>query len=423
MSEMTDAFACADACREAGESPIGMAGAYDYYVLVECPPPWPAQAPQAKPVPEALRALMGELKETVRFLFVHSEAHKQSGASRALFLRRPADRARAYHKSEATVRDLSEVTPLVRAYLAGESLPQLQDSQAIRDILVCTHGTHDKCCGRYGNPFYQQACQIAAHRQDVRLWKSSHFGGHRFAPTAIDFPDGRHYGFLDGEAFAAILARSGDIRYLDRVYRGSGLLPRPLQFLEKELALSYGWDWFSYKINGRVLEEKIDGTHQYLELIYEMPNGKLGGYRAEALLDENKTVSVYGNCDSRRMARFPKLAIRNWKAIQTTVDSSQVSHGANQIGLDTAFRCPHYQHVFVTFLAEEGKHKICCGRTEIKLKGIPRTFLDKVLDSERFSGQDAWNWLPDYDWASEVRQLLSYLVHKEIIIIDRLSVI
>ena len=202
---MTDAFACADAYREAGESPIGMAATHQRYVLVECPPPWPYQAPQAKPVPDELQALVAELKGTVRFLFIHSEAHKQPGASRVLFLSRPADRARGYCKFEATVQDLSEVPPLVRAYLAGESLPQLQDSQAIRDILVCTHGTHDKCCGCYGNPFYQQARQIAAHRQDVRLWQSSHFGGHRFAPTAIDFPEGRHYGFLESEAFESVL--------------------------------------------------------------------------------------------------------------------------------------------------------------------------------------------------------------------------
>ena len=313
---MTDAFACADACREAGESPIGMAATHERYVLVECPPPWPYQAPQAKPVPDALRALIDEFKGTVRFLFVHSEAHKQPGASRVLFLRRPAGRARVYHKSEATVRDLSEVAPLVRAYLAGESLPQLQDSQATRDILVCTHGTHDKCCGRYGNPFYQQACQIAADRQDVRLWQSSHFGGHRFAPTAIDFPDGRHYGFLDGEAFAAILARSGDIRYLDRVYRGWGLLPGPLQFLEKELALRHGWDWFGYAVAGWVLSQNADGSHQTLELAYEAPDGTLSGYRAEAVLDESQTVCIYGACNHEAPSRFPKFAIRNCTAVQ-----------------------------------------------------------------------------------------------------------
>ncbi|PSP17357.1 MAG: cupin [Cyanobacteria bacterium QS_8_64_29] len=100
----------------------------------------------------------------------------------------------------------------------------------------------------------------------------------------------------------------------------------------------------------------------------------------------------------------------------------QVGFGLDQIGPETVFNRPRYQRTFVTFLPEQGKHKIRCGRSEIKLKGVPRTFLDSVLGSDRFSGQDAWNWLPDYDWASEVQPLLAYLVREGVIAIERLGV-
>ena len=60
---MTKQFFCADACRTTGELPIGMASTHKHYVLVECPPPWPHQAPQAKRVPDSMRKLIDELKQ------------------------------------------------------------------------------------------------------------------------------------------------------------------------------------------------------------------------------------------------------------------------------------------------------------------------------------------------------------------------
>ena len=44
-----------------------------------------------------------------------------------------------------------------------------------------------------------------------------------------------------------------------------------------------------------------------------------------------------------------------------------------------------------------------------------------MLGSDRFSGQNAWNWLPDYDWANEVQPLLSYLVREGLILIEYLE--
>ncbi|GGA35598.1 hypothetical protein CYANOKiyG1_53310 [Okeania sp. KiyG1] len=118
-------------------------------------------------------------------------------------------------------------------------------------MLVCTHGSHDKCCAKYGNPFYTQAKKTISELgvKNTRIWKASHFGGHRFAPTMIDFPDGRYYGLLDGESFKSILLRTGNIKLLGGVYRGWGILPTCIQALERELMFHHGWEWFKYKIN------------------------------------------------------------------------------------------------------------------------------------------------------------------------------
>jgi len=316
---MTEQFFCAEASYQAGESPIGMASGSWHYVLIECPLPWPHQAAQAKSVPENLRELMNELRQTqqsVRFLFIHNKTLRLEAGSRVILLSCPQQRTQGLHKYETQVGDLSQVAPLVRNYLTYGANADLDNSSAIRDILVCTHGTHDKCCGKYGRPFYQEACEITASLPNVRVWESSHFGGHRFAPTAIDFPEGRFYGFLNRDFFTSILQRSGDISCLNQIYRGWSILPRPVQILEKELALLHGWHWFDYKATGRLVEKTEDGSQQLVELEYETPKGELGAYHAELVVDPNQTVCLHGSCQSDQPKNFTKWAIQNYEAVE-----------------------------------------------------------------------------------------------------------
>jgi len=318
---MTEQFFCAKASYQAGESPIGMASGNWHYVLIECPLPWPHQVAEAKPVPENLRELMNELRQTqqsVRFLFIHNKALRLEAGSRVILLSCPQQRTQGLHKYETQVSDLAQVAPLVRSYLADGANANLDDSSAIRDILVCTHGTHDKCCGKYGRPFYQEACEITASLPNVRVWESSHFGGHRFAPTAIDFPQGRFYGFLNRNFFLSILQRSGDISCLNQIYRGWSILPRPVQILEKELALVHGWPWFDYKVTGRILEKTEDSNQQMVELEYETPAGKLFAYRGSIVVDPAQTVNLYGGCKSNEPKSFTKFTVQDYEAIELT---------------------------------------------------------------------------------------------------------
>jgi len=298
---------------------IGMTANNQHYVLVECPLPWPHQAAEAKSVPENLRELMRELCETqqsVRFLFIYNQALQLRDGNRVIILTLPQRRTQGFYKYESQVSDLTKVAPLIQSYLTDRTNADLEDSSAIRDILVCTHGTHDKCCGKYGKPFYQEACEITASFPNVRVWQSSHFGGHRFAPTAIDFPQGRFYGFLNRNFFTSILQHSGDISCLNQIYRGWSILPRPVQILEKELALLHGWRWFDYKVAGRILETKENGNWQKVELEYETPDGKLAAYHGNIAVDPTQTVNLYGGCKSNQSKSFTKFAVQDYEAVE-----------------------------------------------------------------------------------------------------------
>ena len=63
-------------------------------------------------------------------------------------------------------------------------------------FLVCTQGSHDGCCGTFGEAL-AEAISLTRPRYDVR--RVSHTGGHRFAPTLLALPSGRMWGFADIE--------------------------------------------------------------------------------------------------------------------------------------------------------------------------------------------------------------------------------
>ena len=76
---------------------------------------------------------------------------------------------------------------LNRLYLANEQTQELIPGQMTSYdsslVLVCTHGSRDRCCGTLGGAIYAKA-----HKQaPEKVWQASHLGGHRFAPRCLFF--------------------------------------------------------------------------------------------------------------------------------------------------------------------------------------------------------------------------------------------
>ncbi|WP_346016628.1 sucrase ferredoxin [Chroococcidiopsis sp. CCMEE 29] len=218
-----------------------------------------------------------------------------------------------YSKQEFHVPDITQAAPLVKDYLAGNPLNVAPVEGPTRDILVCTHGSHDKCCAKYGNPFYRQALATVSDLSlsQVRVWQASHIGGHRFAPTAIDFPEGRYYGYLDSASFASILTQTGNIHGLKNVYRGWGILPFPVQFLERDLIWQHGWDWFKYKVTGQIVEQNDSETFYRVELTFETPQRERHTYKADVMADESKTIYLKGSCNSEKESQVTQYIVEN----------------------------------------------------------------------------------------------------------------
>lgn len=319
---------CAEQSRQSGVDIVGTASEHQVYVAIECPPPWESYDLDSKGIPEDLRALGEEIYDDydryqTRFLLIHNDQFSQENLTRTLVFRKPSGFATAYEKQEFHLESIDEVAPLVRQVVMGEPGDATPVEVPSRDLLVCTHGSRDRCCSRFGAPIYHQARKLVAELglEHTRIWQSSHIGGHRMAPTAIDFPSARYYGYLDADSLKSVLTHSGDIHCLETIYRGWGLIPWAAQVLEKQLLLTHGWDWLNYAVTAQVLEQDADETFNRVELTYETPTHKRQTYRAEVVADESRKVQVKGSCASEKSSTVVPYSVKNSRAIQSSVAS------------------------------------------------------------------------------------------------------
>ncbi|MBE9034782.1 sucrase ferredoxin [aff. Roholtiella sp. LEGE 12411] len=322
-------FFCSDHSRQTGEDVIGSATNEQTYILIECPPPWISEAFNSKWVPNNLRNLVEEMKRAklpIRFLLVANKLSHKVDHTTVLIYQKQEGLSNGYRKQEFRLANIEQVAAVIQKWLWGMSSDSEVKTSEIRDILVCTHGSHDKCCARYGNPFYFLATATISDLSldNVRIWKSTHFGGHRFAPTIIDLPQARYYGLLDEDSFRSILTRTGDIQCLNKVYRGWGILPTGLQILERELILHHGWDWFNYKVAGKILEQSLDNNTMLAELSFENPSGSLYTCQAKLVKDGSKTQRLKSSCNATQESVVIKYAVASLWLTSKKVETCSV---------------------------------------------------------------------------------------------------
>ena len=309
-------FFCAEQSRESGVDIIGSASEHQIYVAIECSPPWASNDMESKGIPDNLRELSEAIYDDydrfqTRFLLIHSEHLKQEDYTRLLIFHKQSGLSNRYAKREFHLADIQAAAPLIKRYLMEEPIDGLPIEDSTRDILICTHGSRDRCCARFGNSIYHQAQKVVDDLSlgNIRIWQASHIGGHRMAPTAVTFPDARYYGYLTPESISSILTQTGDLDWITQQYRGCGMLPWAVQVLEREIILSHSWEWFNYRLEGRVLEHNEDESVNQVELVVETPEGDRYHYTATVLLDEAKTLYLKGSCNSEKTSLVEQYRI------------------------------------------------------------------------------------------------------------------
>ena len=283
--------------RAAGEDLAGTAGPFDALLALQIAPPWRRDVTESTPLPGEVRDAVADLRaagcvDKVVGL-VPDQEYSRDGRLRALLWRRPGDGPFAqYEKHEYLVPE-AELAALVRALADPRKLQRLEqyrEETPARDVLVCTHGSRDVCCGRFGYAVYSSLRSRHAAPGDLRVWRTSHLGGHRFAPTLLELPEGRYWGHLEMGPAEGLVTRSRPPADLARSYRGwAGLGSVFEQVAERDILVREGWAWTTYAKTGEVLRAGEDGAWAEVRITHESPDGRsTGAY--EALVEAHGTV-------------------------------------------------------------------------------------------------------------------------------------
>lgn len=247
------AVRCAAWIREQEVDPIGTAGSYAGYLLLEWPLPWPrdiGEIPELAPIIDAMAGTGLRLQGLVP-LFGDEEARRV-----VRYTPKPdpsgAGGFAGYERAEHLVPVDRVEDAAIELARGGPGDPQWARAAITDDVLVCTHGKRDVCCGSQGTALVMAlSADPARFGGTVRLWRTSHTGGHRFAPTAIVLPQGTAWAFLDADALQRIVRREGPLDDLLPRYRGCpGVGSAALQVLEREALREVGWGWLDWSRSG-----------------------------------------------------------------------------------------------------------------------------------------------------------------------------
>ena len=206
---MTVGQRCCEASEAAGESIAATASYTRNWLVLEVPGTWPRDVSDGAGLPtaarEALQAWLGRTPAS-RALFARQPGPTRAGRHRVFVVRAGDDTA------ELRRFELTELDGLASLDLDGAGEPMNGSL-----VLVCGHGTRDRCCALRGTAVYG-ALASAVGVDD--LWISSHQGGHRFAANVLVLPQAVQLGRVSVDAAVRVVGEALDGRVPLSAYRG-----------------------------------------------------------------------------------------------------------------------------------------------------------------------------------------------------------
>jgi len=228
----TESTRCSDFARLHNIDPAGTALAPDVIVLAEIEEPWPKPVAKHPDLADLVAAAAGR-PERIRVL---GTIPSGSGTDRVIAFR-PAKGGMFRSEVDIGADPAHDLRTLLDPELADWIA--FTGVSAARTVLVCTQGSHDLCCGTLGSDF---ADALVQRHPEIEVFRVSHTGGHRFAPTAMTLPDGRMWAYLTEPTMASILDRTLEPSAASAVCRGWWGAPLgPGQVAERAVFERLGW--------------------------------------------------------------------------------------------------------------------------------------------------------------------------------------
>ena len=269
---------CSEVSKANGEDPIGSAPQVDHWLLVEVKQPWPISMFEEHPIIAQVISIVEKLifRRGITIMptaIAPDPDYSIPGMTRVIYYHRPAQQFAKYSKREYLLPE-AQASQLIFALLnrlfgKTTNLSQFeayqQDTHHVREMLVCTHTQVDLACGRFGTPLYRQLRKTYGQPgQSLRVWQSTHFGGHQFAPTLVDLPVGQFWGHLESEVLPLLVEQDSDHQQMQKFYRGWAGCNKFEQIAERAIWEQQGWSWFTYPRRCRTTQKGLTGFKKLL---------------------------------------------------------------------------------------------------------------------------------------------------------------
>jgi hypothetical protein len=232
--EISRGFFCSELSAESGEKMFGTAPRVDLWLLLEYRGHWDENALPSVRIPEDVRDHLFKSLASIpnsRIQLIKRHSYKNPDDPLRLYVVVSKElEPKLYEFSFFDYRDLLwfDIHKLISQDRYLRKSPVL---------LVCTHGTYDRCCGKFGIPVYLEALK---NEIDYITWQCSHVGGHRFAPNLLCFPHGIYYGRVGkGEVINLISDYRSGVLNLEK-YRGRCCFNPEVQAAEYFLRVNTG---------------------------------------------------------------------------------------------------------------------------------------------------------------------------------------
>lgn len=326
MSEPTNQtkLFCNVLAREKNLLPNGYATAFNQAIAIEMPLPW-ARQPffDQNRMPSGITDLIRTIiamppadRISVRPLLIAPDpTYPQDGLSRVMFYRRAGELFADYARTEYLL-PTEQVSDLAWALLLKpENLVSFDEfivtGSPVRDVMICTHGSVDVACAKFGYPLYERMRSLYDDDPRVRIWRVNHFGGHVFAPTLLDMPSGRYWAYVEELDIAPIMACDSSALHIRSNYRGwAGLNDSFTQTAEAEIWGLVGGAWPGYRKVGWIVEidPAEEPTWARVAIHYQSPDGRHSGTYT-ARVEVSRFVETPSNTEQSEPYAYPQYRV------------------------------------------------------------------------------------------------------------------
>ena len=211
---------CAEVSLARNEPMIGTANKVDAWLMLEYRGEWRAKATTDNDLPESMNAWLDDVQQesiqrgmTPRIQFIKSERSQKDPL--VFFLAYGND---VFRHEFNSYEDIVSINPF------DENVEPVEETL----YFVCVNGQRDLCCSRLGSIAYRELREVCPDR----CWRTTHLGGHRFAPNVLVLPDNLLYGRVFSDVMPEFVEHAESGKVYKPLLRGRGIYSPEQQVCE-----------------------------------------------------------------------------------------------------------------------------------------------------------------------------------------------